>query len=82
MKTVRVYNSCLNTAAIDAFGLQPMKDLIAKYGGWSVSSNYNSSVTTATRIGKTARDLNVNSLFGVVSQTDMYDSNDVILKVT
>jgi hypothetical protein len=72
----------MNTTAIDSYGLQPLKDLIKEYGGWSVSSNYNSSVTTATRIGKFARELNVDTLFGAGSTIDPYDSNKTILQVT
>ncbi|XP_031569781.1 endothelin-converting enzyme 1-like isoform X2 [Actinia tenebrosa] len=65
MKMVRVYDSCMNTTAVDALGLQPLKDLIEEYGGWSISQNYNPNVTVAQRIGRAARELNIDSLFGM-----------------
>jgi predicted metalloendopeptidase len=81
MKTVRFYNSCLNITAADDLGLQPLKDLIKEYGGWSISSNYNSSVTITTRIGKGIRELDVGAFFGVRPDVDMFDSSKTILQV-
>ncbi|KAK3741156.1 hypothetical protein QZH41_011819, partial [Actinostola sp. cb2023] len=77
MKTARFYNSCMNTTAFQ--GLQPIINLIAEYGGCSVSDNYNPNVSIATRIGRAARELNVNSLVGVQSITDRYNSSTTIL---
>jgi len=69
----------MNTTAFQ--GLQPIINLIAEYGGCSVSKNYNPNVSIATRIGRAARELNVNSLVGVQSITDRYNSSTTILLV-
>ncbi|XP_031569776.1 endothelin-converting enzyme 1-like [Actinia tenebrosa] len=80
MKMVRMYYSCLNTTAIDALGLQPLKDLIEEYGGWSISQNYNPKVTLAQRIGRAARELNIDSLFGMDVRPLNSDVNVLMLK--
>ena len=72
----------MDTAAIEAQSFEPLKQLIADYGGWSISGNYNASMSIATRIGKAARELNVNSLFGVTSTIDRFSSSKTILQVT
>ncbi|XP_031569787.1 EEF1AKMT4-ECE2 readthrough transcript protein-like [Actinia tenebrosa] len=79
MKMVRVYDSCMNTTAIDVLGLQPLKDLIEEYGGWSISQNYNPDVTVAQRIGRAARGLNIDSLFGLDVQPNPFDSDMNVL---
>ncbi|XP_031569786.1 endothelin-converting enzyme 2-like isoform X2 [Actinia tenebrosa] len=79
MKMVRVYDSCMNTNAIDALGLQPLKDLIEEYGGWSISHNYNPNVTVAQRIGRAARELNIDSLFGMDVRPNLVNSDINVL---
>jgi Peptidase family M13 len=29
-----VYKSCMDTEGIEALGIQPMKDILKKFGGW------------------------------------------------
>jgi predicted metalloendopeptidase len=29
-----VYKSCMDTEAIEGLGIQPMKDILKKFGGW------------------------------------------------
>ncbi|XP_048585788.1 endothelin-converting enzyme homolog [Nematostella vectensis] len=80
MKTARAYNSCIDISSMDARGTKPLIDLIKRYGGWSITGNYNSSMDLLQRIGTVARDLNVNSFIGVQARTDIYDSSSTILE--
>lgn len=80
-KTKKFYSSCINTAAIDERSVTPLKDLIEKYGGWSVTGkglNYRWSVEE--KMGQVLRDLNVQTLLSVDVRPDIFDSSRNILR--
>ncbi|XP_015766306.1 PREDICTED: endothelin-converting enzyme 1-like [Acropora digitifera] len=80
-KTKKFYSSCINTAAIDERSVTPLKDLIEKYGGWSVTGkglNYGWSVEE--KMGQVLRDLNVQTLLSVDVLPDIFDSSRNIIR--
>ncbi|KXJ06701.1 Neprilysin [Exaiptasia diaphana] len=79
MKTARFYKSCKNTTAIESSGIQPLIKLIEDYGGWSIFNNTDSSISIESRIGKAARELDVDSLIVSRVTTDFYNSSNKIL---
>ena len=80
--TIKIYNSCLNTTAINNRGKEPLVKLIEKYGGWTVTNTKRSHVLLEELMGQVLRELNVKTLLGVAVNTDLYDSNNNILKVS
>ena len=82
MKTVKIYDSCLNTSAIESRGNSPLKKMIEKYGGWSVSGNGSNSWSVEEKMGRVLRDLNVQTLLQVTVGTDLEDSSKHILNVS
>ena len=81
-KTIKIYNSCLNTTAINNRGKDPLVKLIEKYGGWTVTNTNRSNVLLEELMGRVLRELNVQTLLKVVVVTDLYDSNKHILNVS
>lgn len=83
MKTAKIYNSCVNTSAIDNRGAKPLMKLIERYGGWTVTGTDGfNSWSVAQKMGRILRDLNVQSLLPVSVITDLLDSSKHILKVS
>ena len=80
-KTIQIYNSCVNTAAINNRGIAPLVSLIEKYGGWSVTGHGLNSWTVQEKMGHIQRDLNVQTLLSVSVRTDFMDSTRNILMV-
>ncbi|XP_073245343.1 EEF1AKMT4-ECE2 readthrough transcript protein-like [Porites lutea] len=80
-KTIKIYNSCLNTTAINNRGKDPLVKLIEKYGGWTVTNTNRSNVLLEELMGRVLRELNVQTLLKVVVVTDLYDSNKHILNI-
>ena len=81
-KTIKIYNSCLNTTAINNQGKDPLVKLIEKYGGWTVTYTNLSNISPEELMGRVLRELNVQTLLKVAVTTDLYDSNKNILKVS
>lgn len=82
MKTVKIYDSCLNTSAIESRGNSPLKKMIEDYGGWSVSGNGSNLWSVEEKMGRVLRDLNVQTLLQVTVGTDLEDSSKHILNVS
>ena len=80
-KTTQIYNSCVNTAAINNRGNAPLLSLIEKYGGWTVTGKGLNSWTVQEKMGRIQRDLNVHSLLFASVGTDDDDSTRNILTV-
>ena len=80
-KTTRIYNSCVNTTAINNRGISPLVSLIEKYGGWTVTGKGLNSWTVQEKMGHIQRDLNVHTLLSVSVRTDFVDSTRNILMV-
>ena len=80
--TIKIYNSCLNTTAINNRGKDPLVKLIEKYGGWTVTHTNRSNISPEELMGRVLRELNVQTLLKVAVGTDLYDSNKNILKVS
>ncbi|XP_058965911.2 endothelin-converting enzyme 1-like isoform X2 [Pocillopora verrucosa] len=81
LKTVKIYDSCLNTSAIESRGNSPLKKMIEDYGGWSVSGNGSNSWLVEEKMGRVLRDLNVQTLLQVTVGTDLEDSSKHILNL-
>ena len=82
-KTKKFYNSCINTTAVNERSVTPLKDLIEKYGGWSVTGKgLNKSWSVQEKMGQVLRDLNVQSLLSVDVRPDILDSSRNILYVS
>lgn len=76
VKTAKIYETCVDTAAIERRGISPLENLIKQYGGWTVTGGVlNSSWTVAEKMGAILRDLNVQSLLSVSVITDLEDSS-------
>lgn len=83
MKTAKIYDTCVDTAAIERRGISPLENLIKQYGGWTVTGGVlNSSRTVAEKMGAILRDLNVQSLLSVSVITDLEDSSQHKLSVS
>jgi len=83
VKTAKIYDTCVDTAAIERRGISPLENLIKHYGGWSVTGGgTNSSWTVAEKMGAVLRDLNVQTLFSVTVSIDLKDSSRHILNVS
>ena len=83
VKTAKIYDTCVDTAAIERRGISPLENLIEQYGGWTVTGNgTNSSWTVAEKMGAILRDLNVQSLLSVSVITDLDDSSKHSLRVS
>ena len=80
-KTTQIYNSCVNTAAINNRGITPLVSLIEKYGGWTVTGKGLNSWTVQEKMGHIQRELNVHSLLFASVGTDDEDSTRNILTV-
>ena len=81
MKTAKIYDTCVDTAAIEVRGTSPLETLINQYGGWTVTGNGTNSWTVAKKMGAVLRDLNVQTLLSVSVSTDPQDSSQHILAV-
>lgn len=79
--TIKIYNTCLNTTAINNRGKDPLVKLIEKYGGWTVTNTKLSNISPEELMGRVLRELNVQTLLKVAVTTDLYDSNKNILKI-
>ena len=83
VKTAKIYDTCVDTAAIERRGISPLENLIEQYGGWTVTGNgTSSSWTVAEKMGAILRDLNVQSLLSVSVTTDLEDSSKHSLRVS
>ena len=82
VKTAKIYDSCINTKAIEQRGISPLEHLIEQYGGWSVTGNGMNTWTVEEKMGRVLRDLNVQTLLSVTVQTDPQDSSKHILHVS
>ena len=82
LKTVKIYDSCLNTSAIESRGSSPLEKLIEHYGGWSVTGKGLNSWTVPKKMGRVLRDLNVQTLLRASVGTDFEDSSQHILNVS
>ena len=82
MKTAKIYDSCIDTAAIEQRGISPLEKLITQYGGWTVSGNGTNSWTVEEKMGRVLRDLNVQTLLSATVATDLQDSSKHILQVS
>ena len=82
MKTAKIYDTCVDTAAIERRGISPLENLIKQYGGWTVTGGGTNSWTVAEKMGAILRDLNVQSLLSISVTTDLEDSSQHILRVS
>ena len=82
MKTTKIYDTCVDTAAIERRRISPLKNLIKQYGGWTVTGDGTNSWTVATKMGAVLRDLNVQTLLSISVETDLQDSSQHILRVS
>ena len=82
MKTAKIYDTCVDTAAIERRGISPLETLIKQYGGWTVTGDGTNSWTVAEKMGAVLRDLNVQTLLSVSVGTDPQDSSQHILSVS
>ena len=82
MKTVKIYDTCVDTAAIERRGISPLENLIKQYGGWTVTGGGTNSWTVAEKMGAVLRDLNVQTLLSVSVDVDLQDSTQHILSVS
>jgi len=83
VKTAKIYNTCVNTSAIERRGISHLKNLIKQYGGWTVTGDkMNRSWTLAEKMGAVLRDLNVQTLFSVPVEINLQNSNEHILRVS
>ena len=83
MKTAKIYDTCVDTAAIERRGISALENLIKQYGGWTVTGDgLNSSWTVAEKMGAILRDLNVQSLLSVSVVTDLENSSQHKLRVS
>ena len=82
MKTAKIYDTCVDTAAIERRGISPLENLIKQYGGWTVTGSGTNSWTVAEKMGVVLRDLNVQTLLSVSVGTDLQDSSQHILSVS
>lgn len=80
-KTTQIYNSCVNTTAINNRRNAPLVSLIEKYGGWTVTGKGLNSWKVQEKMGHIQRDLNVQTLLSVSVRTDFVDSTRNILMV-
>ncbi|XP_022793829.1 membrane metallo-endopeptidase-like 1 [Stylophora pistillata] len=81
LKTVKIYDSCLNTSAIESRGSSPLEKLIELYGGWSVTGKGLNAWTVPEKMGRVLRDLNVQTLLRASVGTDFEDSSQHILNL-
>ena len=82
MKTTKIYDTCVDTAAIERRGNSPLEDIIKQYGGWTVTGDGMNSWTVAEKMGAVLRELNVQTLLTVSVGTDFQDSTQHILRVS
>jgi len=82
MKTVKFFNACNDTAAVEARGDGPLKKLIDDMGGWNVTGNMKSlsSMDITQRIGKVSSELFIKPFIDVKVFIDPHDSNKHILQ--
>ncbi|XP_020612862.1 endothelin-converting enzyme 1-like isoform X3 [Orbicella faveolata] len=82
VKTAKIYDTCVDTAAIERRGISPLENLIKQYGGWTVTGDImNRSWTVAEKMGAVLRDLNVQTLLSVSVAIDLQDSSQHILSI-
>ena len=43
MKTAKIYDTCVDTAAIEHRGISPLENLIKRYGDWTVTGGETNS---------------------------------------
>lgn len=81
VKTAKIYDSCINTSAIESRGISPLENLITRYGDWTVTGSRLNSWTVAEKMGRVLRDLNVQTLLSAKVGIDLMDSNQHILTI-
>ena len=81
-KTTKIYNSCINTSAIELRGEYPLAQLIKRYGGWSLTGIGPNSWSVEEKMGHVLKDLNVQTLLSVSVETDLMDSSGHIIYVS
>ena len=84
MKTVKFYNVCTDTAAVEARGDAPLKTLIGSLGGWNVTGSMTplSSLDITQRIGRVSSELFMKPFIDIKVFLDPHDSNKHILQVS
>ena len=84
MKTVKFFNACNDTAAVEARRDDPLRRLIDDMGGWNVTGNMKSlsSMDITQRIGKVSSELFIKPFIDVKVFIDPHDSNKHILQVS
>jgi len=82
VKTAKIYDTCVDTAAIEHRGISPLENLIKRYGDWTVTGGGTNSWTVAEKMGAVLRDLNVQTLLSVSVSTDPLDATQHILSVS
>ncbi|XP_078346187.1 endothelin-converting enzyme 1-like isoform X2 [Oculina patagonica] len=82
VKTAKIYDSCIDTAAIEQRGTSPLQKLISQYGGWTVTGGATNSWTVEEKMGRVLKDLNVQSLLSVTVGTDPQESTKHILSIS
>jgi len=82
MKTVKFYNVCTDTAAVEARGDAPLKTLISSLGGWNVTGSMTplSSLDITQRIGRVSSKLFMKPFIDIKVFLDPHDSNKHILQ--
>lgn len=82
MKTLGFFNACNNTAAVEALGDDPLKELIDQMGGWNVTGNMTplSLMSITERIAKVTRELFIKPFVDIGVSVDPHNSNKHILQ--
>ncbi|XP_068674901.1 endothelin-converting enzyme homolog isoform X1 [Montipora foliosa] len=78
-KTTKIYNSCIDTSAIELRDEYPLAQLIARYGGWSLTGFGTNLWSVEEKMGHVLKDLNVQTLLSVSVKTDLMDSSRHII---
>ena len=84
MKTVKFYNICIDEAAIEKRGDDPLKKLIDDMGGWNVTGNMTSllKMSITQRLGRVSSELFCKPFVDIKVFIDPHDSNKHILQVS
>ena len=84
MKTVKFYNICIDEAAVEKRGDDPLKKLIDDMGGWNVTGNMTSllKMSITQRLGKVSSELFCKPFIDIKVFIDPHDSNKHILQVS
>ena len=84
MKTVKFYNICIDEAAVEKQGDDPLKKLIDDMGGWNVTGNMTSllKMSITQRLGRVSSELFCKPFVDIKVFIDPHDSNKHILQVS